>query len=364
MSEKNTSIVQNDEIDLIELLFSIWKHKWWIVIFTAVFAFVSVGYALLAPEEWTSRAEIVQPEVSDIGFYLDRYKQYISIAEPDRNKGFDNLSKILEFTFDGFVGASGSYENHFKYFKQSIPGLSSSKLAGLIRSIKIEKPNVKKGIKYLTISFSAADAKTAQKHLEGLISHINQAVYVRSLSSLNAEILAKVRSLTIELESIKKFTDEAQEIRLKNLHKALRIASAAGIKKYSTNNGRIVVPGGEASIRLTDNRLADDNFLFMLGTDYLQAQIDTLKTSEIIYPERYYQAKLQARLLKALLNKKNDGEFKTFSYQSSPSLPLQRSKPRRALIVLLGTLAGMVLGTLAALLVSALQSRKQETHVY
>lgn len=376
MIEKNTQSIQGDEIDLIELMLSVWKKRWWVVVFSAIFAVVSIGYALLAPEEWTSQAEIVQPDAADMGFYLDRYEQYLSIIAPNQSqrgnqdpnqdlnqKNQEALEKILESTFDRFLSASGSYDNHLNYFKTAMPDAQGDNLLTLIKSVAIKKPNEKKNIKHLTISVYDKDAKTAQKRLQGLISYINHEVYNRALSSLNAEIQAKIRALSIEEESIKVFADTSLSVRLKNLNKALQIASNAGIKRYSsTGNGRFLLPGGvsgEAGVKLTDDRLAEDNFLFMLGTDYLQAQIDTLKNSETIYPERYYQVQLQAKLLKALLQEKGETKFEAFSYQSAPSLPLQRSKPKRALIVLIGTFIGLVLGVLAALFMSALEARKQ-----
>lgn len=371
--QKQSKVDQNqssDEIDLIELIFSIWKKKRWVAVLVAFFAFTSMTYSFLVQEEWISTAEIVQPDAADMGFYLDRYEQYLSITNPNQsqkknqNKNQEALEKILEATFSRFLSASGSYENHLSYFKQSIPDVSGKELIELLKAISINKPNGKKNIQHLTVSFSDERAQIAQKHLKGLIAHINHEVYNKTLSSLNAEIQTKIRALSIEQESIKAFADTSLSVRLKNLNKALQIASNAGIKRYSsTGNGRFLLPGGvsgEAGVKLTDDRLAEDNFLFMLGTDYLQAQIDALKNSETIYPERYYQAQLQANLLKTLLQEKGEVKFKAFSYQSAPSLPLQRSKPKRAFIVLIGTFMGLIFGVLAALLVSALEARGQD----
>lgn len=376
MIEQN---VNNDEIDLIELLFSIWKKKWWVVILTTIFMIISIAYALLAREEWISKAEIVQPDAADMGFYLDRYEQYLSIINPNQNQSKNRnqdrsqnqnqeaLEKILETTFNRFLSASGSYENHLNYFKRSLPNASDTELLKLTQSITIKKPDEKKNIQHLTIRLSNEKAIVAQNYLKGLIAYINDEVHSKALTSLNAEIQAKIRALAIEQESIKVFSDTSLSVRLKNLKKALQIADKAGIRRYSsTENGQFLLPGsasGEVGIKLEDDKLAEDNFLFMLGTDYLQAQIDTLQDSETIYPERYYQVQLQAQLLKALLGGNSDSKFEAFSYQSAPSLPLQRDKPKRALIVLVGTLIGGIMGVLTALFMSALESRKKQQQI-
>ncbi len=238
-------------------------------------------------------------------------------------------------------------------------------MVGLIKSTSVTKPNNKKnkGSDYIEVSFSAENADVAQKTLGQLVDFVNTNVRQSMTEDLLTEIQTKIKTLNIKKDSLEVFFNTAFNVRLKNLERALLIAQNAQIKEYSKNyNGTTLIPGnmaGEVGIKLKDSRLLEDNFLFMLGEKYLSAQIKTLKETEVIYPEAYYQISIQVDLLSKLLDNKKGLHFDAYHYQSSPSLPLQRDKPKRALIVLIGTFAGGVLGVLVALFMSALESRKR-----
>ncbi len=47
------------ELGLFDLLYVIAKHKWLVIVFTAVFAVGSIIYALVTPKHWVSKTVIV-----------------------------------------------------------------------------------------------------------------------------------------------------------------------------------------------------------------------------------------------------------------------------------------------------------------
>ena len=73
MSEK-TPVIPNqwvqapasDEIDLRELILVLWRQKLLILIITALFAAMGVGYALFAPQQWSATAVIAEPKPEDL----------------------------------------------------------------------------------------------------------------------------------------------------------------------------------------------------------------------------------------------------------------------------------------------------------
>ncbi len=367
MTEKNTQFPYNDdEIDLIELILSIWQKKWWVILIVIIFAVGSIGYALMAKEQWTSKAEIIAPNIKEMGKYLDTYEKYFSIINQDQNQA-EIASKVL---LNSFSSAIGSHEQQVKFFQQSEilkkqikqGKKASSSMLQLINAVKVAKPNEKKDINYIAIDFSSGDAAVAQQTLSRLIQYINMFAKQELTEDLQTEIATKIKTLQIKKDSVKLFADTAEKVRLKNLQRALLTAKNAGIVDYTQLHGdRFVLPGnfgGEAGVQLKDNRWSEGNFLFMLGEKYLKAQIDTLTNTKTVYPEEYYQAALQIDLLTALLNDNQDFSFDTFHYQSSPDLPLKRDKPKRALIVLIGTFLGGIIGILVALFIAALEKRK------
>jgi LPS O-antigen subunit length determinant protein (WzzB/FepE family) len=53
--------VREDEIDLRELLISLWKNRILILAITAIFCLAGIAYALLAPQQWSAKAVVVAP---------------------------------------------------------------------------------------------------------------------------------------------------------------------------------------------------------------------------------------------------------------------------------------------------------------
>ncbi|WP_273398293.1 Wzz/FepE/Etk N-terminal domain-containing protein, partial [Actinobacillus porcinus] len=88
---------KNDEIDLIELLKTLWDKKIWILISTFIFTVIAGVYAFTAKEQWTSTAEVIEPKVSDLGSYFNIRKEYARILGQE----FD-VNKLKKELFEKF----------------------------------------------------------------------------------------------------------------------------------------------------------------------------------------------------------------------------------------------------------------------
>ena len=107
----------------------------------------------------------------------------------------------------------------------------------------------------------------------------------------------------------------------------------------------------EAKIPLSDSKLSDSTYLFMLGEKYLKAQIDVLKDSSVIYPPRYYQVSSLLSELEPLLIKAKQAKAKAnaFSYQASPDYPVKRDWPKRVLLLIVGFILGFLISSIVVL---------------
>ena len=118
----------------------------------------------------------------------------------------------------------------------------------------------------------------------------------------------------------------------------------------------------EAKIPLSDSKLSDSTYLFMLGEKYLKAQIDVLKNSSIIYPPRYYQVSSLLSELEPLLIKAKQVKANAFSYQASPDYPVKRDWPKRLLLLVIGFILGFLISSIVVLtreVISNIKVRKQ-----
>ncbi len=366
----NKQQINDDEIDLMELIINLWKKKNLILSITVFFAISSIVYALTAKEQWTSKAEVIAPQSSEFNDILLQRKKYSNIT----SEGIGELNQAL---YDNFTKQLRSINTRIDFFKQSniykniTKDLKSEKAKMSVLSNLTEKqtvinwPNKKKDINYPTISFYAEEPKLAQQTLKEFISFINKKTIQRFQENFWLKVENKIIDLDFNIKQIEEELTKRQQIRLENLQLALSMAKKAGIKEYSKNidgNNFNKLRVGQADIQLTDDqeKLGNNTFLFLLGENYLQAQIDTLKNKPIVFPPKYHNMKLQLTQLNDLIdNKKDSITAQSFYYQSAPYLPLQRDKPRRALIVLMGTFVGSALGVLVALLMTGLEGHKK-----
>ena len=147
---------------------------------------------------------------------------------------------------------------------------------------------------------------------------------------------------------------ETKTVQVENLTNALDIAKKAGIKNFSRGNNNISVPEymlGDARLNISDSKLADGTYLFMLGEKYLQAQLDIAKNSPVIYPTNYYSTERQlAKLTKLAPQLESVQEVKAYHYLSSPDYPVIKDKPKKALILMIGLLIGGFISTISIIL--------------
>ncbi len=377
MENTTASITNNsDEIDLIELLLNIWQKKWWVILFTVIFAGAGVLYALYTKEQWISKAEIIAPRDYEIANVLQARLAYARITDSK----LDDLNTRL---YDSLMTELRSVNSRVDFFKQSAlyqrlteDIQTEAGKQDILRELVNEQtsitwPDKKKEIDYPTIAFSAETPEEAKSALEAYMHFLNDRALKLERESFVLEINNYISKLEFSLARMEKRLPLNRKIRLetqqKNLERALATAKAAGIKEFAKAQigEGIMIPElslGEADIRLEDKQLSDNNFLFLMGEKYLQAQIDNVDKIPLIFPADYHFQKTQLTQLKSLLTEQmTDSKDQSFHYQSAPYLPLKRDKPKRAQIVLIAIFIGGMIGVLMALLLSALESRKKHT---
>ncbi|MBF0784793.1 chain length determination protein [Muribacter muris] len=347
----------NDEVDLLELLKVLWDKKVWLLISTFVFTTIAGIYAFTAKEQWTSQAEVIAPKVSDIGSYFHIRKEYARIL--GQNFDANELEKAL---FNRFNLVSESLDKRKAFFEQSnvYRRLSEGKedqhkriiLSELItKNTNVIKPDPKKEPNLLgrKISFYAETPAEAQDTLQQFITFTGQSAYQLELENFLIDFNEIISDLNYEKNKFERNLAIEKKVQLENLHNALKIAQQAGIKDYaepfrSTNDTALqVLAMSEIKLPLSDSKLSDSSYLFMLGEKYLKAQIDVLKQEAIVYPPRYYEVTAQLQELEPLLVKLKGAKANTFSYQASPNYPVIKDKPKKVIIFGLGTAIGFIL---------------------
>ncbi len=352
----------NNEIDLIELIRTLWNKKLWILLCACFFTVIAGIYAFTAKEQWTSKSVVIAPKVANLGDYLSFRSEYASILDI---KDFSQ-DKVSEKVFNDFKTALFSRSLKEAFFSQSAwfstyaaQNTNSEEAKQKLLSNLVDKnlivtiPDPKKDPNSIgvNVSFATETPKDAQNVLLDYIQFVNQWVLAENKKDFLADIKLVISGLEVQKNKIERNTETVRQIQLENLTTALDIAKSAGIKDYSKSlSGNVSVPEvllGDAKVPFSDSKLSDGSYLFMLGEKYLQAQVDTLKNEPLVYPLNYYNIEKQANLLNILEKKVGkEGAVSGYYYLSEPDYPVIKDKPKTLLIILAAFLVGFILSIL------------------
>lgn len=360
--EKNQSFAgyslppaNSHEIDLFSLIEVLWQAKRRIL--ATVFAFACVGLLLsfLLPQKWTSQA-IVTPAESVQWHGLERTLTALRVLDMevsvDRGSVFNLF--IKKFSSPSLLE---EYLRSSPYVMDQLKGAQIDEqdlhraIVVLSEKMKAVDSNVgKKNETSLftswTLSFTAPTREEAQKVLAGYIQYISDIVVKETLENIRNQLEIKTRYEQEKLAMDRVRLKNQLDANIQRLHYSLEIANAAGIKRPVYSNGQAVKD--------------DPDFSISLGADGISRKLEIEKgvtdVAEIdgdLRNRQYHVEQLVAMNV-------SDVKFTPFKYQLSPSLPVKKDGPGKAVIIILAALIGGMMACGGVLLRHAMVSRKME----
>ncbi|HGV9067871.1 TPA: LPS O-antigen length regulator Wzz(fepE) [Salmonella enterica subsp. enterica serovar Newport] len=360
--EKNQSFAgyslppaNSHEIDLFSLIEVLWQAKRRIL--ATVFAFACVGLLLsfLLPQKWTSQA-IVTPAESVQWQGLERTLTALRVLDMevsvDRGSVFNRFIKkfsspsLLEeylrsspYVMDQLKGAQIDEQDLHRAIV-----LLSEKMKAV--DSNVGKKNETSLFTSWTLSFTAPTREEAQKVLAGYIQYISDIVVKETLENIRNQLEIKTRYEQEKLAMDRVRLKNQLDANIQRLHYSLEIANAAGIKRPVYSNGQAVKD--------------DPDFSISLGADGISRKLEIEKgvtdVAEIdgdLRNRQYHVEQLAAMNV-------SDVKFTPFKYQLSPSLPVKKDGPGKAVIIILAALIGGMMACGGVLLRHAMVSRKME----
>ena len=356
------SSFQNDEIDLKELFIALWKGKITIILCTLVFATGAVCYAVTAQEWWSSKAKIMAPQVYNFAEYRDQVKQFQPVFDIYQDDGTVLVSEALdslvdsEVLFQNFVSAYNSSNNKKKFLDGSIEFQSfkaqldtdtdtitdtdtdkkeaTRKLySEWFQKISAVADNKKAELSPFNISLQATTKESSYTLLNEYITSVKAIVFNDELNNLQAMVNGKRNELRQQKNILETQAKNRLAVEIERSQYALEIAKAAEVGKPTQNIG------------------SNELFAIELGSQALTAKIKALKSLEnltVIEP-RLQQIDAKLEMLKNMKIDRNI-KFQSFRYLENVEQPFSRDKPKRALIAVLGTLLGGMLGVAIVLI--------------
>ncbi|EDQ7811579.1 TPA: LPS O-antigen length regulator [Salmonella enterica subsp. enterica serovar Typhi] len=360
--EKNQSFAgyslppaNSHEIDLFSLIEVLWQAKRRIL--ATVFAFACVGLLLsfLLPQKWTSQA-IVTPAESVQQQGLERTLTALRVL--DMEVSVDRAS-VFNLFIKKFSSPSllEEYLRSSPYVMDQLKGAQIDEQdlhrAIVVLSEKMKAVDSNAGKKNetslftsWTLSFTAPTREEAQKVLAGYIQYISDIVVKETLENIRNQLEIKTRYEQEKLAMDRVRLKNQLDANIQRLHYSLEIANAAGIKRPVYSNGQAVKD--------------DPDFSISLGADGISRKLEIEKgvtdVAEIdgdLRNRQYYVEQLAAMNV-------SDVKFTPFKYQLSPSLPVKKDGPGKAIIIILAALIGGMMACGGVLLRHAMVSRKME----
>ncbi|EBR5127753.1 TPA: LPS O-antigen length regulator [Salmonella enterica subsp. enterica serovar Essen] len=360
--EKNQSFAgyslppaNSHEIDLFSLIEVLWQAKRRIL--ATVFAFACVGLLLsfLLPQKWTSQA-IVTPAESVQWQGLERTLTALRVLDME-------VSVERASVFNLFIKKFSSPSLLEEYLR------SSPYVMDQLKGAQIDEQDLHRAIVLLsekmkavdsnagkknetslftswTLSFTAPTREEAQKVLAGYIQYISDIVVKETLENIRNQLEIKTRYEQEKLAMDRVRLKNQLDANIQRLHYSLEIANAAGIKRPVYSNGQAVKD--------------DPDFSISLGADGISRKLEIEKgvtdVAEIdgdLRNRQYHVEQLAAMNV-------SDVKFTPFKYQLSPSLPVKKDGPGKAVIIVLAALIGGMMACGGVLLRHAMVSRKME----
>jgi len=328
--------------DLFDVARRIWAGRYVVLAITLVFIVLAGAYAFTAKDVWTSKAVLDKPRLKELGSYYQATRHLRGILG---NKVPDVMelepAQIADDVYTELLKQAASPDQQRAFWKKSDyfakqateldSELSKTKLlAELVdNNIKLAPANEKKNT-YPSLSLSADKPQVAKQLLEQYLTSLNAQIWARK----NTEFQSLISQLTTDLQQEKNGIQitvlAAQQNMLDETQRAMIIANKAKIENVST-----VAMQGNADAMNRDS-------MFLLGTKILDAKITNLTTKPPIFPVRYFEIDYQLKELASLAKPGQD--MQSYRYLESPSIPLTKDKPKRALILVVGCLLGLMAG--------------------
>jgi LPS O-antigen subunit length determinant protein (WzzB/FepE family) len=347
-----SAAVSTKEIDLLGLLGVLLAAKKRIFTIAFVFALVGLTIAFLLPQKWTSKAVITAAEQTQWN-PLRQMMVTLQVLDVD--------AKVTRpEVFNLFIKKFQSQSLLEEYIQRS-PYVMSQLENAEVDPLELHRAvvNISEKMKATdntqakdadkspytswTLSFTAPTAEDAQNVLEGYVDYISGLVEKETMENIRNQIILKTKVVEQQLALDRVRLTNAHNTNLQRLNYSLEVANAAGIKKSVYSNGQAVKDDPDYSVSLGADGIAQKLEIEKNLKDVSELNAD--------FQNREYSL--------AQLKKLSVGDVKVepFKYQLSPSMPVKKDGPGKALIVLLAAILGGLFACTGVLLREAMLAR-------
>ena len=347
-----TPAISSKEIDLLGLLDVLLAAKKRIVTIVFIFALAGLAIAFMLPQKWTSKAVITPAEQTQ----WNPLRQMMVALQVLDVKAQVTRSEIFDLFIKKFQSQSllKEYLTSSPYVMSQLEEVEVDALelhravvniAERMKAVNDAQAKDADKVPYVswTLSFTAPKASDAQTVLEGYINYIAAVVEKETVQNIRNQIALRTNEVEQQLRLDRVRLTNIHNTNLQRLNYSLEVANAAGIKKPVYSSGQAVKDDPDYSVALGADGIAQKLQIEKNLKDVTELNAD-------FQNREYYLAQLK-KLSFA------DVKLEPFRYQLSPSMPVKKDGPGKALIVVLAVLLGGMFACGSVLLREAMHTR-------
>jgi len=341
----------DDEIDLWQLMVTLWEGKYWIIGITFLCCVAGLGYVKLSEERWNSTAKVIKPDYS-------RYQEVLAYTrrlEPAFGNQFNDRIKDLGFgnseeVFKRFITLFNSADNKREFLKehplflqqlgdsQDETKLMNSWINNIAASSNKNAPDE------YELSFMGRTARDSQSLLMDYIRFSNNKMAHDFQDNLGSMVAQRIEELKRTLKTLEINTQSQIYREIERLTHSLAIAKAANI------NTPIVDPGTK------------DEFDINLGTRAIEAKIAELKSLKNLAVIEPAMLNVRNQLTVAeSIDLSTSPSFESYKFIQTPEEPLSRAHPKTLLILLASLVIGGAMGVVIVVIKNTIRVHTQST---
>ncbi|MCP2001543.1 UNVERIFIED_ORG: LPS O-antigen subunit length determinant protein (WzzB/FepE family) [Buttiauxella agrestis ATCC 33320] len=343
---------RHEEIDLLDLLSTLFAAKKQIAIITLLFALCGLAASFLLPQKWTSQAIVTPPETEEVS-ELHRAMVNLTVLGVETNLSSVNL-------YNSFLKKFDSQQLRAQFLSQS------PYVQALVKNGDVDNPELYKAIVRVsqnftamdnsdpkkttnmpytswTLGFTAPDADDAQQVLQNYIQFIAEQVNKDIIADVKNAVELKIAYEKDRLALDRVNLENQHNVNIERLGYSLQVANAAGLKNPVYSNSQAVKDDPDYSISLGANGLAEKLKIEQSIKDVAQLNVSIQNREHVL-------SALQAINLGSV-------DFTPFKYHMQPSLPVKKDGASKSLIIVLAALVGLIVAAGSVLVRGAMSSR-------
>jgi len=336
----------DDEIDLFELIQSLWKEKVLIVAITAVITLIGGGVAFSLPPTYEASVQMLPPSQSNVA---ELAKFDVLKSSQSQSQSFADFLQILKSNqlLKTFLSQEGVKATLFS------PETSSQKALSALEKIAVIEIPKKDSTTEVSFKFQFKDAVLAADYANQLVQLAVDQYRANTAQTFASGKDQEVNKLKDQQESLISTHEGRMNMEIKKLQEAYEIARKLKIDEPVEFRNMSVKTEARSSVITEEMR-----YLYSQGARALSAEIETVseRKKNLFMVDGLME--IEQRL--ALLNSASFDVSKIMpvTIDLAAETPEQRIKPKRSLIVALSGVVGGFLGIMFVLIRNAVRNRK------